>query len=360
MKVRAALIMGAGAPLEVIEGELREPETGEVRVRIDASGVCRSDLHAGGTGEQIGFPAVLGHEGAGVIEAVGPGSRLAVGDHVVLSWSPKCGTCPRCVEGRPNLCQGLITNGTAAGFTFEGRPVSAYMGVGSLAEQVIVTERRAVPVPADLPSEALCLIGCGVATGWGAAVRTAGTAVGDRVAVFGCGGVGLSAIQGAREAGAVSIIAVDPDAGRRDLAMRLGATSTIDSDAVNATQAVLEQTTGGADIAIEATGHPEVMSRLLDSVRPGGKAVIIGLPAADAMVTVSPFHLLYEKNLTGSIYGSVDPHIEFPIMAELYRQGRLDIDSLRGNTFTLDQVNDAIAELAEQRSPRPLVLPNAE
>ena len=321
-------------------------------------GVCRSDLHVGGSGESIDFPAVLGHEGAGVVEAVGPGVALAVGDHVVLSWSPKCGHCPRCREGRPNLCQGLSTSAAAAGFTVGGAPVSAYMGLGCLAEQVVVSQQRAVRVPADLDLAALCLIGCGVATGWGAAVRTAGISVGDSVAVHGCGGVGLSAIQGARNAGAVSIIAIDPDPQRRALAEQLGATSLIDPEVGNATAAILERTGGGADVAIEATGSPKVMQRLLDGVRAGGKAVIIGLPAADATVTISPFHLLYEKTLTGSIYGSVDPHHEFPVMAELYRQGRLDIDSMRGSSFSLDQVNDAFTELAEQRSPRPIVLPN--
>ncbi len=358
MRVRAALISSPGEPLEIVEAELREPEAGEVRIRVDACGVCRSDLHVGGTGESIEFPAVLGHEGAGVVEATGPGSALEVGDHVVLSWSPKCGRCPRCREGRPNLCQQLSTSARAAGMTVDGRPVSAYMGVGGLAERVIVADARAVPVPHDLPLEALCLIGCGVATGWGAAVRTARIRVGHRVAVFGCGGVGLSAIQGAHHAGAVAIIGVDPDPERRRLASAVGATSTIDPESVDSIGAVVEQTRGGADVAIEATGRPDVMQRLLDATRAGGKAVLIGLPAADATIRVSPFHLLYEKNLTGSIYGSVDPHEDFPLMAELYRQGRLDIDSLRGSTFGLDQVNDAFAELADQRSPRPLVLPN--
>lgn len=359
MKVRAALLTAPGVDLEIVEGDLREPETGEVRVRVDACGVCGSDLHVGGTGESIEFPAVLGHEGAGVVEAVGPGSDLAVGDHVVLSWSPKCGRCPRCREGRPNLCQALSTGGPAAGFTFDGRGVAAYMGLGCLAEQVVVADQRAVRVPADLDLASLCLIGCGVATGWGAAVRTAAISVGERVTVHGCGGVGLSAIQGAHHAGAVAIIGVDPDPSRRALALQLGATSVVDPGATNATEAILEQTGGGADVAIEATGSPEVMSRLLDGVRAGGRAVIIGLPAADATVTVSPFHLLYEKTFTGSIYGSVDPHEDFPVMVELYRQGRLTIDALRGSSFPLDRVNEAFGELAEKRSPRPIVLPNS-
>lgn len=358
MQIRAALLRAPGSALDVVEAELREPRAGEVRVRVDACGVCRSDLHVGGTGESIEFPAVLGHEGAGVVEAVGSGSDLVVGDHVVLSWSPKCGRCPRCREGRPNLCQQLTTSGPAAGLTVDGAEVNAYMGLGCLAEQVVVAQQRAVRVPADLDLASLCLIGCGVATGWGAAVRTAAIAVGERVTVHGCGGVGLSAIQGARHAGALAVIGIDPDPARRALALAVGATAVIDPAATDVTATILEQTGGGADVSIEATGAPEVMSRLLDGVRAGGRGVIIGLPAADAMVTVSPFHLLYEKTLTGSIYGSVDPHADFPVMADLHRQGRLDIEALRGGSFPLDRVNDALAELSEQRSARPIVLPN--
>jgi Zn-dependent alcohol dehydrogenase len=223
-------------------------------------------------------------------------------------------------------------------------------------------QQRVVKMPGDLEAEALCLIGCGIATGYGAAVRTASVQVGDRVAVFGCGAVGLSAIQGARIAGAAQIIAIDPDATRRRLAADSGATETIDpgddDQPTSAYAEVAERSGGGVDVAIEATGRPDVMARLLDCVRSGGMAVIVGLPAADASITISPFHLLYEKRLTGSIYGSVDPHIEFPIMAELHRQGRLDIGSLQGGRHPLDDVNEAFAELADHRSPRPIVLPN--
>lgn len=359
MRVRAAVLHSVGRELEVVEAELREPGPGEVRVRVDACGICRSDLHVAETGESIQFPAVLGHEGAGVIEAVGPDTVLSIGDHVVLSWSPRCGVCPRCLEGSPNLCQRLTTSSDTGGLTLDGKSLNSYMGLGCLVESVVLPQPRVVPMPADLPAEALCLIGCGVATGYGAAVRTAATSVGDRVAVFGCGAVGLSAIQGARLAGAAQVIAIDPDPVRRDLASRLGATATIDPARSTDVMAVLlERTGGGVDVAIEATGRPDVMATLLDSVRPGGRAVVVGLPAADATIEISPFHLLYEKTLTGSIYGSVDPHVEFPIMGELYRQGRLDLDSLQGVHHTLDGVNEAFAELSEHRSPRPIVLPN--
>ncbi len=359
MKVRAAVLRSPGRELEVVDAELRQPGPGEARVRVDATGICRSDLHVAATGESIEFPAVLGHEGAGVIEEVGPECALSAGDHVVLSWSPRCGRCPRCVEGRPNLCQQLTTSADTGGLALDGEALNAYMGLGCLVEQVVLPEERVVPMPADLSAEALCLIGCGVATGYGAAVRTADIGVGNSVAVFGCGAVGLSAIQGARISGAVQVIGVDPDPTRRELALHLGATATVDpGSAAGVTGEILDRTRGGVDVAIEATGSPDVMARLLDCVRAGGKAVVVGLPAADATVTISPFHLLYEKTFTGSIYGSVDPHIEFPLMGELYRQGRLDLDRLTGERHRLDNVNDAFAELREQRSTRPIVLPN--
>jgi Zn-dependent alcohol dehydrogenase len=359
MKVRAAVLRRPGDELEIIDAELREPGPGEVRVRVDACGICRSDLHVAQTGESIQFPAVLGHEGAGVIEQVGPGTALHPGDHVVLSWSPRCGACPRCLEGSPQLCQQLTTSSDTGGLTIDGQALNSYMGLGCLLEHVVLPQQRVVPMPADLTPEALCLIGCGVATGYGAAVRAAATRVGDRVAVFGCGAVGLSAIQGARLAGAAHIIAIDPDPVRRDLADRLGATATIDPNTIaHVATELLDRTSGGVDIAIEATGHPDVMASLLDCVHPGGTAVVVGLPAADATIEISPFHLLFEKKLTGSIYGSVDPHTEFPLMGELYRQGRLDLDSLQGNHYSLDQVNEAFTELADHRSLRPIVIPN--
>lgn len=359
MKVRAAVLRSPGQALEVVDAELKRPGPGEARVRVDATGICRSDLHVADTGESIEFPAVLGHEGAGVIEEVGPDCALTVGDHVVLSWSPRCGTCPRCVEGRPNLCQQLTTSANTGGLALDGDALNAYMGLGCLVEQVVLPQERVVPMPSDLSSEALCLIGCGVATGYGAAVRTAATRVGDRVAVFGCGAVGLSAIQGARLSGAIQIIAVDPDPARRDLAAKFGATVTLDAgDGADVTAELLSRCAGGVDVAIEATGSPDVMARLLEAVRPGGRAVVVGLPAADATIEISPFHLLYEKTLTGSIYGSVDPHVDFPLMGELYRQGRLDLDRLTGARHSLDNVNDAFAELRDQRSTRPIVLPN--
>ncbi|KZS57144.1 zinc-binding dehydrogenase [Mycobacterium ostraviense] len=353
MKVKAAVIEAPGSPLRIEELDLAEPGPGEVRVRMRAAAICRSDLHVAQTGEGLRFPAVLGHEGAGVIDAAGEGVRVAAGTPVVLSWTPRCGGCPRCLEGRPQLCQRLSTSPPGGCLSRGPTVMGAYMGLGCLAEAVVVPEACAVPMSAGADLERLCLLGCGVTTGFGAVVHAAAVKTGDTVAVFGCGAVGLSAVQGARIAGARRIFAVDPVAARRALAAELGATDVV--DAADAVGEIVDRTAGGADVALEATGAPHIMARLLDAVRPGGTAVVVGLPSFAATITVSPFHLLMEKALTGSIYGSADPWRDFPLLADLYAQGRLRLDELTGGRFGLDNANDALTELAEYRSPRPIV-----
>lgn len=354
VKVRASVIESPGAPLVVEELDLVDPGPGEVRVRMRAAAICRSDLHVAETGEGLRFPAVLGHEGAGIVEACGEGVTLEVATPVVLSWTPRCGRCPRCVEGRPQLCEELSTS-PPGGYLYRGEvAMGAYMGLGCLAEAVVVSEACAVAVP-DGDPQSLCLLGCGVTTGFGAATNTAAVSTGDVVAVFGCGAVGLSAIQGARVAGARRIFAVDPSPDRRRLAAELGATDVLDPAVGDPFSEVMSHTGGGADVAIEAVGDPEVMGRLLDAVHPGGIAVIVGLPDFASSLSISPFHLLMEKRLTGSIYGSADPRQDFPMLADLYQQGRLRLDELTGGRYSLDQVNEAMAELADGRSPRPII-----
>jgi len=356
MKVKAAVVEQAGSRLTVEELDLLEPGPGAVQVRLAAAAICRSDLHVVATGEGLRFPAVLGHEGAGAVTAVGPGTRLEPGTPVVLSWTPRCGRCPRCVEGRPQLCQHLSTSPPGGALMRDGEPLGAYMGLGCLAEQIVVPEACAVPVPPGLDPTALCLLGCGVTTGYGAAVHRAAVRPGATVAVLGCGAVGLSAMQGAILAGARSVVAVDPVAARRELAERLGATTTIDPDVTDPIAGIVAVCEGGVDVVVEASGQPEVMARALDAVHPGGTAVVVGLPGFAATFPVSPFHLLMEKTLTGSIYGSADPHRDFPILADLYARGRLRLDELTGGLHRLDDVNDAFSELAEHRSPRPVVV----
>lgn len=355
MRVRAAVVEAPGADLTVEVLDLAEPGPGEVQVRMAAASVCRSDLHVAATGEGLRFPAVLGHEGAGFVVAGGPGTRLAPGTPVVLSWTPRCGRCARCLEGRPQLCERLSTSPPGGCLSRGGTPLGSYMGLGCLAEQVVVPEAGAVPVPAGLDPGALCLLGCGVTTGYGAAVHRAALRPGATVAVFGCGAVGLSAVQGAVLAGARRVIAVEPVASRRALARDLGASDVVDPGATDPVAAVTAVWEGGVDVVIEATGEPTVMARILDAVHPGGTAVVVGLPGFATTIAVSPFHLLLEKTLTGSIYGSADPHRDFPVLADLYARGRLRLDELTGGRYRLDEVADAFAELAQHRSPRPVI-----
>lgn len=355
MRVRAAVIESPGAPLVVEELELVGPGPGEVLVRMRAAAICRSDLHVAATGESLRFPAVLGHEGAGVVEAVGEGVATRVGTPVVLSWTPRCGACPRCLEGRPQLCELLTTSPVGGRLLRGGTSMGTYMGLGCLAEAVVVAQAAAVPVPLDDPVH-LCMLGCGVTTGFGAAVNAGAVRTGDSVVVFGAGAVGLSAVQGARIAGARTIVAVEPDEGRRALAASLGATHVLDPAAGDAYARVAAITGGGVDVAVECTGDTEVMSRMLDAVHHGGRAVIVGLPSYTASVTVSPFHMLREKVLTGSIYGSADPVRDFPVLADLYAQGRLRLAELAGGRYRLDEANEALAELAAGRSARPVVV----
>jgi len=356
MKVRAAVIEAAGTSFAIEELDLVEPAAGHAQVRLQAAAICRSDLHVAATGEGLRFPAVLGHEGAGVVTAAGPGTHLAPGTPVVLSWTPRCGRCRRCIEGRPQLCQQLSTSPPGGSLTRGGEPLGSYMGLGCLAEQIVVPEACAVPVPAGLEPTSLCLLGCGVTTGYGAAVHRAAVRPGATVAVFGCGAVGLSAIQGAILAGAGRVIAVDPVAARRELALTLGASTALDPDATDPIAGIMTECEGGVDAVIEATGQAEVMARALDAVHPGGIAIVVGLPGFATTFPVSPFHLLMEKTLTGSIYGSADPHRDFPVLADLYAHGRLRLDELTGRHYRLDEVNDAFAELAERCSPRPVVV----
>ncbi|KAA0235745.1 MAG: alcohol dehydrogenase [Actinobacteria bacterium] len=354
-RVRAAVIEEVAGEFEVQELELREPEAGEVVVRLSATALCRSDAHVALTGEGIRFPAVLGHEGAGIIERVGRGSRHQPGTAVVLSWTPRCGRCPRCREGRPQLCQELSTCPSGGCLSRGDVIMGTYMGLGCLAEAIVVPDACAVPVPEGLDPEHLCMLGCGVMTGFGAAVNAAGATVGSSVAVVGCGAVGLAAIQAARIAGARLVIAVDPVGSRRVLAGQLGAQHTIDPAAVDPFAEILAISGGGVDGVIEATGEPEVMRRILEAVHPGGTAVVVGLPPLATTLEVWPFHLLLEKRLTGSIYGSADPQRDFPVLADLYSQGRLHLAELTGSRYPLEDVNEAMADLRDHRAPRPIV-----
>ncbi len=354
MKIRAAVLEATGGPHHVQELDLAPPGAHEVLVRLHASGVCHSDFNAIDGTAETRCPAVLGHEGAGVVEAVGAGvSRVAVGDHVALSWAPSCGECAECLRDLPQLCStawpAMGTGGLMDGTTRlsrNGEPVYHYSFLSTFAEACVVPERCCVPIPHDVPFDVAGLVGCAVTTGVGAVWRTAQVRPGDRVAVIGCGGVGLSALMAAVAVGAEPVIAVDAAPGKLDVARSFGATHGVlwAGSAEETAEAVREASGGGVDYAIEATGRPEAMFAAFLSTRARGAAVLIGIPRADAVLPLPALSIpRMERRILGSIYGSSRPERDFPRTLDLYRSGRLPLDRLVSHRLPLDAVEEAFA-----------------
>jgi S-(hydroxymethyl)glutathione dehydrogenase / alcohol dehydrogenase len=363
LKIRAAVLEDTGGPITINELDLAEPEPGEVRVRLYASGVCHSDYNTiDGTAPTL-CPAVLGHEGAGIVEAVGPGvTRVALGDHVALSWAPSCGECSECLRELPQLCStakpamnaGGLFDGTTR-LARDGEPVYHYSFISSFAEATVVAERSCIPIPRDVPFEIAGLVGCAVTTGVGAVWRTAGVRPGDRVAVLGCGGVGLSAVLGALAAGAGVVVAVDAAAPKLDVARELGATDGVlwSGSAEATADAVRDASGGGVDYAIEATGRPEAMLAAFLSTRAHGAAVLIGIPRADAVLPLPALSIpRLERRVLGSLYGSSRPERDFPLVLDLYRRGRLPLDRLVTHLLPLDDVGRAFELLRSAEAIR--------
>jgi Zn-dependent alcohol dehydrogenase len=340
-----------GGPLDVRELELAPPGPGEVLVRLHASGVCHSDLNAIDGTAETRCPAVLGHEGAGIVEAVGAGvRRVAVGDHVALSWSPACGDCAECLRDLPQLCStawpamatGGLLDGTTRLSRDGGRPVYHYSFLSTFAEACVVPERSCVPIPKEIPLEIASLVGCAVTTGVGAVWRTAGVRPGDRVAVIGCGGVGLSALMAAVACGAEPVLAVDAAVQKLEVARSFGASAGVlwAGSAEETAASVREATGGGVDYAIEATGKPEAMLAAFLSTRPRGAAVLIGIPRDDAVLELPALSIpRFERRVLGSIYGSSRPERDFPRTLDLYRSGRLPLDRLVSHRLPLDDLD---------------------
>jgi Zn-dependent alcohol dehydrogenase len=358
----AAVLPATGARLEVAELELAPPGQGEVLVRLRASGVCHSDLNAIDGTAETRCPAVLGHEGAGVVEAVGPGSSLEVGTHVALSWMPSCGRCEECLRELPHLCRtawqamghGGLFDGTSR-LSRNGEPVYHYSLLSTFADHAVVAERSCIPVPDDVPLDVASLVGCAIATGVGAVWNTAGVRPGDRVAVVGCGGVGLSALLGAVAAGAEPIVAVDVAEEKLELALELGATQAVAwaGSAEATAAAIAAAASGGVDYAIEATGRPEAARAAFLSTRARGAAVLIGIPRADAEVSLPALSIpRAERRVLGSIYGSSRPERDFPRILSLYRSGRLPLDRLISHRLPLERVEEAFELMKSGQSVR--------
>jgi S-(hydroxymethyl)glutathione dehydrogenase / alcohol dehydrogenase len=359
--IRAAVLHEFGSPLVVEDLQVDPPRAGELGVRMAASGVCHSDLHVAQGVHPTSLPVVLGHEGAGVVEEVGPGvAGFTPGDHVLLTWLPYCGHCAQCVRGRPNICENTawydatLEDGTCR-FQLDGRQVHHY-NTSSFAERSVVPARTAVKVDPTLPLSELALMGCAVMTGVGAVLNTARVRPGDTVAVVGCGGVGLNVVQGARIAGAGKIVAVDLVESKLELARELGATAVVDAGAGDPVDAVHELVPGGVDHAFEALGRPETIETALSLTGRGGQALLIGMAPPDARVRLDALTAtLEERAVRGSWYGSCVPLRDIPLLVELYRDGRLRLAPLISRCG-LEDVNDAFRRMQAGETARSVIV----
>ncbi|MFZ0214608.1 MAG: Zn-dependent alcohol dehydrogenase [Candidatus Dormiibacterota bacterium] len=364
--IRAAVLTEPKRPLEILDVELAAPGPGEVRVRVVAAGVCHSDYHYMVGDLPHPLPVVLGHEGAGVIEEVGPGVRdLAVGDHVVLLWRTSCGHCEYCSSGRPALCpvgnairaSGTLEDGTSRLHLDGGGALYHFLGVSCFAEAAVCPVDGVVKVPDDVPLEVAALCGCSVMTGVGAATNSAKVEPGSTVLVIGAGGVGLSAIMGAQLCGAARIIAADLSPAKLELARQFGATDTVDTSREDLVRTV-RKLVGGVETAVEAIGRADTVAQAVRALRAGGTAVAVGIAPPSIKAEVSLLDLvLQEKTLRGSVYGSTRPGIDFPRLFELYRTGRLPLDRLLSHRFRLDQINEAYDALLRGELTRAVVIP---
>ena len=365
--MKAVVFSSESGSVEYVDVDLAAPKAGEVRVRIAAAGVCHSDLHVRRGEWVVPTPLVMGHEGAGVVTEVGPGvSNLTVGDHVVLSWVAACGKCRYCLSGHEARCEvaahivapnGVLQDGTSR-LSQNGEPLYHYLGVSSFAEEVVVPASGAIKVRDDAPLDVIALVGCAVATGVGAVTNTARVEPGSTVAVIGCGGVGLSVIQGARLAGASKIIAIDIRPEKTALAMKLGATDEIDASRVNSVEALMELIPDGVDYAFDAIGNTKTTEQAIQMLGLGGAAVIVGLPPSGAKASFEPLVLAEaDQRILGSNYGSVRPSIDIPALVDRYMDGDLDLESMVSARRPLSEAKAALDELNAGIALRTLLIP---
>ncbi|CAG0935518.1 S-(hydroxymethyl)glutathione dehydrogenase / alcohol dehydrogenase [Thermoflexales bacterium] len=365
MKIQAALITAPQQPIQIEMLELDPPRAGEVLVQIKACGVCHSDYHLISGATKHPLPVVPGHEGAGIVEAVGDGvTRIQPGDHVVLNWAPSCGHCFYCLRGKPNLCDtfvGPIWNGVMLDGTprlrWNDQPVYHFSALAAFAEYAVVPQETCVVIRNDVLLSVAALVGCAVTTGVGAVLYSAQVQAGDRVAVFGCGGVGLSVILGAQLAGAQQIIAIDRVPQKLELAKQFGATDVIDASKADAVALVRQLTAGrGADVTFEVTGVPQLQTAGVEAARPGGKAVWVGLSAMESSTSLSGAQLVrQEKTVIGSYYGSAHTARDFPFLLDLYAAGKLNLDRLISRTYRLVEINAAFEAMLNGEVARGVV-----
>ena len=364
MKTKAAILWELNTPWSVEEIELDAPKAGEVLVKIAASGMCHSDEHVVTGDLPFAMPIIGGHEGAGVVEAVGPGvSWLAPGDHVVFGFIPSCGRCPSCSTGHSNLCDmgallgtgKQISDGTSRHHA-KGQDISTMCLLGTFAHHTVVNEASCIKIEKDIPLEKACLLGCGVVTGWGSSVYAAEVSPGDTVVVVGIGGIGANAVQGAKLAGAKHVIAIDPIEFKREKAMQFGATHTAASmaEALPLVQQISWGTMANKVIMTMGVGSGAVIGEALALTAKRGRVVVTNIhPAMEYSASMSLLDLtLMEKQVVGSLFGSGNPRADIPKLISLYREGQLDLDSLISKTYPLEGVNDGYEDMRAGKNIR--------
>ncbi len=365
MRARAAVLSEVKKPLEIWELEVDPPREGEVLVRVVAAGVCHSDLHYILGDLETPLPAVPGHEGAGIVEAVGPGvTRFRPGDPVLFVFRAFCGECFYCLNGRPALCDysnpirrtGRMFDGTTR-FHRDGQDVHHVLGVSCFAEYTVVPERGLLKLPSDIPLDRAALVGCGVTTGVGAVLFAAGVRAGESVLVLGCGGVGLNVVQGAALVGAAPIIAADVVPQKLELARQLGATHVVNPREQDLIEVVRSLTAGrGADYAFEVIGRPDTIQQAYAATRKGGTTVVVGLTPIGTTVPLDPLDLLRsEKTIKGTVYGTANLPLDIPRLLELYRLGRIKLDELISRRLRLEEINEGFETMLAGSVARSIV-----
>jgi S-(hydroxymethyl)glutathione dehydrogenase / alcohol dehydrogenase len=367
MKSRAAVAFEAGKPLEIVEVDLEGPKAGEVLVEIKATGICHTDAFTlSGDDPEGAFPAILGHEGAGIVVEVGPGVRsLKVGDTVIPLYTPECRECDFCLNPKTNLCQsiratqgqGLMPDGSSR-FSVDGKPILHYMGCSTFSNYTVLPEIALAKIRSDAPFDKVCYIGCGVTTGVGAVAFDAKVEPGSTVAIFGLGGIGLNVIQGASMVGADRIIGVDLNGDRETLARKFGMTDFINpSDTDNVTEAIISLTRGGVDYSFECIGNTTTMRQALECTHKGwGESYIIGVAGAGQEISTRPFQLVTGRSWKGTAFGGARGRSDVPKIVDWYMNGKIQIDPLITHTMPLEDINKAFDLMHEGKSIRSVVL----
>jgi S-(hydroxymethyl)glutathione dehydrogenase/alcohol dehydrogenase len=368
MKTRAAVAVGAGKPLEVMEVNLEGPRAGEVLVELKATGICHTDdFTLSGADPEGLFPAILGHEGAGVVLEVGAGVTSVVpGDHVIPLYTPECRECEYCLHPKTNLCQairttqgqGLMPDGTSRFSTLDGDPILHYMGTSTFSQHTVLPEIALAKIRPDAPFDKVCYIGCGVTTGIGAVINTAKVEIGSRCVVFGLGGIGLNVIQGLRLAGADQIVGVDVNPAKREMAERFGMTDFVNPNEVEGDLVpyLVNLTRGGADYSFDATGNVSVMRAALECAHKGwGESIIIGVAPAGAEISTRPFQLVTGRVWKGTAFGGARGRTDVPKIVDWYMEGKIEIDPMITHTMPLEKINEGFELMHEGASIRSVV-----